>query len=74
MHISEWLTKNNKTQADLGRIIKRYPVRAHRILNGSMPTADEMRLIFEATFGQVTANDFYDLPSNGHEPPGPSHD
>lgn len=62
MHISEWLSKNDKTQADLGRIIGRYAVRAHRIIRGSKPTDEEMRLIFEATNGQVNANDFYDLP------------
>lgn len=72
MHISEWLSKNNKKQADLARIIKRGEevtkrdrVRAHRIFHGSMPNEEEMPKIFNDTRGQVTANDFYGI-REGH--------
>jgi hypothetical protein len=63
MLITEWLKHCKKTQADLARIIKRDRVRAHRIIKQkAMPNEQEMKLIFEATGGAVTANDFYRLP------------
>lgn len=62
MLITEWLKHYKKTQADLGRIIKRDRVRAHRIIKQkAIPNEEEMKLIFEATGGAVTANDFYKL-------------
>jgi predicted XRE-type DNA-binding protein len=64
MQIQEWLSQNNKNQADLARMIGRDRVRAHRIVTkGSKPTDEEMLNIFNATSGQVTANDFYELPT-----------
>lgn len=61
MQITDWLSKNNKTQVDLAHIIKRYRQRAHRITHGALPNEEEMRLIYEATAGAVTANDFYGI-------------
>ncbi len=70
MQISEWLSITNQTQSDLARIIGRNKIRAHRIVNkGIKPNDEEMRLIFEATGGQVSANDFYKLPKTKQKQP-----
>lgn len=73
MQLQEWLSKNNKDQGDLARIIKaggeitnRDWIRASRIFNGAMPNKEEMPKIYAETRGEVTANDFYGL--NGHKP------
>lgn len=68
MQISLWLSKENKTQADLARIIKRDRVRAHRIVKkGAKPNDEEMALIVEASGGTVTPYDFYHLPPPGKQ-------
>lgn len=66
MHIIAWLQKNNLTQADLAKIIRRGVavepkdrVRAHRIWHGRVPGDEDMRAIYTASSGEVTANDFY---------------
>lgn len=58
-------------QSDLAEIIKREDevtdrdrVRAHRIWHGAKPKDEEMLLIFQASKGKVTANDFYNLPNS----------
>ncbi len=57
-----WLEKNGLTQADVARAFKKNRSRVHRIINGSKPSDDEMRILFTLTKGEVTADAIYGLP------------
>lgn len=51
------------SQEEIGKLINRSGVAVSRYESGErMPGADDMRRIFVATGGEVTPNDFHDLP------------
>lgn len=72
MTLSEYLDINKISKADFARLIgagSRATI--YRYLKGTRraPSHDMMRRITDATAGAVTANDFYNIPTNG-----PAHD
>lgn len=67
MHISEYLNERELSQAQFGAEIGVSQSAVERYVNRKrIPDEDVMRRIYQITKGQVTANDFYDLPA----PPG----
>lgn len=72
MKLSMYLSENRISQAAFAKAVGESPQNIGRYVNGERIQLDPdiMRKIFDATEGQVTANDFYDLPKpngkNGH--------
>lgn len=64
MKLASWLASKEMTPAEFGRIIGLPQPTVHRYANGQrIPERDTMAKIVAATGGEVTPNDFYDVPS-----------
>lgn len=64
MKLNEWMEKNNLNNSQLARLLgheRPDNVRRWRIGECRPQTEAEMRSIYDATNGQVTANDFYGI-------------
>ena len=60
MKLSDWLAKNNMNPAEFGRRLGlKYPRNVYRYVDGRIPAPDVMRLIVDATGGEVDYADFY---------------
>ena len=65
MQIDEWRKARGWTYSDLGRALSVSPQAARRwCLGERIPRPVELRKIRELTAGQVTADDFVDLPGD----------
>jgi hypothetical protein len=56
--------KSQKALAEIlgnGDLCPRLTVRAHRIWHGAIPNDNDIKVIYSATKGAVSANDFYGL-------------
>ena len=63
MKLKTWLTQSNIKRADFAAKIGITTATITRYLNGDRkPSADIFSKIFDVTKGNVTPNDFYDLP------------
>ena len=62
MTLKDWLTANDKNNAEFGAAIGRTAEAVRRYAGGErIPDRETMPLIVEATAGQVTANDFFGI-------------
>ncbi len=62
MILHDWLIQNNLSKAVFAKNINvSYQAVVYYINGKRFPNSITMRAIFNATGGQVTANDFYDL-------------
>lgn len=62
MRLRDWLTAKKMDFREFGETIGRTAEAVRRYANGErIPDRDTMPLIFSATDGAVTANDFYDI-------------
>ena len=63
MKFSKFVEDSTKSIAEIAEEIQVSPQTIHKYVKGErIPEPDIMQRIFTATNGQVTANDFYDLP------------
>lgn len=63
MKWGEWISDRRLSWAEAGRRIAVTTSEARQFAFGRIPRAGTMRRIYLATGGQVTPNDFYDLPA-----------
>lgn len=62
MKLKDWLSKENKTVADMARDLEIvHSVVLRWSANERIPTPENMQKIVEYTKGEVTANDFYNV-------------
>lgn len=67
MKLADWLLREKLSFADFGSKIDRTAEAVRRYANGlRIPDRDTMPKIVAETGGQVTANDFFDLPAAFH--------
>jgi transcriptional regulator with XRE-family HTH domain len=65
MKLKPYLQLKKIKSAEFARIIGRNAQNVARYVSGQrIPDKDTMPLIYHATNGEVTANDFYDLPTH----------
>lgn len=59
MRLQDWLEREKLTQAAFAKRIGQRPQAVHKYLTGErFPAAEQRRLIYHATGGEVTGNDF----------------
>lgn len=64
MTLSDYITTNKLTLAQFGKLVGRSEATISRLTRGlNKPDWETMAAIIEATGGQVTPNDFLDVPS-----------
>ncbi|MEI6730471.1 MAG: helix-turn-helix transcriptional regulator, partial [Pseudomonadota bacterium] len=62
MDIKTYIQKHKISIENFADTISTSPVAVYKYINGErIPSAEKMKLIFHATGGKVTANDFYNL-------------
>lgn len=67
MKLADWLVREEISFADFGLKIDRTAEAVRRYANGlRIPDRDTMPKIVSVTSGEVTANDFFDLPATFH--------
>lgn len=64
MRLQEYLTTNSVSRADFAVQIGVSTESVRRYLNGRVPESSVMCKIIEATRGQVSANDFFQIASS----------
>jgi hypothetical protein len=69
MTLNDFLSSTGMTETDFGHKILVTQSTVNRLRKGQVPNRDLMRLIFEKTNGQVTANDFFGLNDPAFEAP-----
>ncbi len=63
MHLRDWLEREGLNYPQFGVMIERSAQAVQRYASGDrIPDRDTMPRVVKATRGEVTANDFYDLP------------
>lgn len=61
MKLNDYITREGLTNIAFGAIIEVDHSTVSRLRAGQVPSPTVMRRIFDATGGEVTANDFYNL-------------
>lgn len=77
MRLAEYLKSNDISYAEFAKQIgAKSRATVYRYINGTRkaPSREMMENIREVTGGAVTANDFYDIPTNDNPPPGNGKD
>ena len=64
MTLQEWMTANDYSVHDVAAAVDTVPHNVANWLAGNnVPNSTKMRLVIDLTKGDVTPNDFYELPA-----------